>query len=88
MQALARRVANKKAGAQPTPSARRGQPAAAPAGDAGEAVDDGEGPETVPAGAGARAQRPPRPAGGSQRSQPRKSGGGRNRSRSGGKKRR
>ena len=83
MQALAKRVAGRRAGTGvETPSARRraaaGQPAATDQG-AETDVDDAA---AVPAGAGAtRTPAPPRrPAGGSQRSQPRKGSGGRNKS--------
>jgi preprotein translocase subunit SecF len=81
MQALAKRVATRRAGGSPdSPSSRRraaGQPVVAE-----PEVDD---EAAVPAGAGAAAaaRRPTqdrRPGGASQRSQPRKSGGGRNRS--------
>ncbi len=84
MQALAKRVAGRRAGTGvETPSARRkaaaAQPAATDQGVADTEVDD---PAAVPAGAGAaRKPAPPRrPAGGSQRSQPRKGSGGRNKS--------
>jgi len=84
MQALAKRVAGRRAGTGvETPSARRkaaaAQPAATDEGVTDTEVDD---PAAVPAGAGAaRKPAPPRrPAGGSQRSQPRKGSGGRNKS--------
>jgi len=84
MQALAKRVAGRRAGTGvETPSARRKAAAAQPAAT-DEGVTDTEVDDTaaVPAGAGAaRKPAPPRrPAGGSQRSQPRKGSGGRNKS--------
>ena len=91
MQALAKRVANRRTGAAPTPSARRAA-AAATEDVATERVADEEaaGAAPVPAGARAASSPPRRPAGGSQRAQPRKGGGGssRSRGRSSGKKRR
>ncbi|HEX6936047.1 MAG TPA: protein translocase subunit SecF [Actinomycetes bacterium] len=91
MQALAKRVANRRTGAAPAPSARRAAAAATQA-DATEDVADEEaaGAAPVPAGARAASSPPRRPAGGSQRAQPRKGGGGssRSRGRSSGKKRR
>lgn len=91
MQALAKRVANRRTGAAPAPSARRAAAAATQA-DATEDVADEEaaGAAPVPAGARAGSSPPRRPAGGSQRAQPRKGGGGssRSRGRSSGKKRR
>jgi preprotein translocase subunit SecF len=96
MQALAKRVANRRTGAAPTPSARRAAAAAtqdvATEDVATERVADEEaaGAAPVPAGARAASSPPRRPAGGSQRAQPRKGGGGssRSRGRSSGKKRR
>jgi uncharacterized protein (DUF2342 family) len=82
MQALAKRVAGRRAGtATETPSSRRR--ATAEQTDVAEADLADE--TAVPAGAGAAAaaRRPTqdrRPSGASQRNQPRKGGGGRNRS--------
>ena len=86
MQALAKRVATRRTGATPTPSARRAEAAAVE----GVADEEAAGPAPVPAGARAGSPPPRRPAGGSQRAQPRKGGGGssRGRGRSSGKKRR
>jgi preprotein translocase subunit SecF len=89
MQALAKRVAGRRAGTgAESPSARRRAGTATPASQATEpaAVEPEVEDEAVPAGAPAATRRPPpprRPA--SQRNQPRKGSGGRNRS---GKKRR
>ena len=84
MQALAKRVAGRRAGTGvEAPSARRKAAAAQPATtDQGVADTEVDDPAAVPAGAGAaRKPAPPRrPAGGSQRSQPRKGSGGRNKS--------
>jgi preprotein translocase subunit SecF len=85
MQALAKRVAGRRAGnTADTPSARR---RAAAAGVDDPDVEADAPAETVAAGAARRpAAAPKRPPGASQRSQPRKGSGGRNRT--GGKKRR
>ncbi len=83
MQALARRVAGRRAGTGvETPSARRRAAAAESATTTGPDDGDPPGAEAVPAAAGAapRPAPPRRPAGGAQRSQPRKGSGGRNRS--------
>jgi preprotein translocase subunit SecF len=82
MQALAKRVAARRAGTRvETPSSRRRAAAAEPA---TTGPDDGDeaGTEAVPASTGAarRPAPPRRPAGGAQRSQPRKGSGGRNKS--------
>ncbi len=82
MQALAKRVAGRRAGTGvESPSARRRAAAAETAATSPE-VDDEAGTEAVPASAGAagRPAPPRRPAGGAQRSQPRKGSGGRNKS--------
>jgi preprotein translocase subunit SecF len=88
MQALAKRVAARRAGTTAdSPSARRRAATAQPAVDTEAVVAE----DAVPAGAGAAAatRRPSqdrRPSGANQRNQPRKGSGGRNKS--GGKKRR